>query len=135
MTPEKIKFEILTPHQKVFSSDVTAVRLPGYSGYFGVLPRHTPYLSSLRLGEIKVQINQDISYFATSGGFVEVFPHSITVLAETAEPARAIDHKRAEAARDRALNRQKEGQKAWSVPRAQAALLRAINRIRVASKS
>jgi len=135
MTPEKIKFEILTPHQKIFSSDVTAVRLPGFRGYFGVLPRHTPYLSSLRLGEIKVQIDQNISYYAASGGFVEVFPHSITVLAETAEPASAIDLKRAEAARARALNRLKEGRQVWSVPRAQAALLRALNRIRVASKS
>jgi F-type H+-transporting ATPase subunit epsilon len=134
MLPEKLKFEIITPHQKVFSSDVDAVVLPGHDGYFGVLPGHTPFLATLKVGEIKVEIDKKEIYLATSGGVVEVFPDSVSVLAETAEPATAIDLKRAQAARDRALNRLKEGRKSWDLARAQAALTRALNRISVAEK-
>lgn len=134
MLPEKLKFEIITPHKKVYSNDVDAVVLPGHEGYFGVLPGHTPFLATLKVGEIKVEIDKKETYLATSGGVVEVFPDSVSVLAETAEPATAIDLKRAQASRDRALNRLKEGRKSWDVERAQAALTRALNRISVAEK-
>lgn len=135
MLPKKIKFEILTPFQKVYSADVSAVRLPGLDGYFGVYPGHTKFLAALRIGEIKVDIgNNETYYFSTSGGFVEVLPHSLSVLAETAEAATSIDIKRAQEAKERAINRIKEGRKAWDMERAKAALVRAMNRIRVATK-
>ncbi|MFQ5822713.1 MAG: F0F1 ATP synthase subunit epsilon [bacterium] len=134
MLPQKLKFEILTPFQKVYSSDVSAVRVPGLNGYFGVLPGHTPLLAALKIGEIKVQIDNKTLYFATSGGFVEVLTHSISVLAESAESAATININRAQEAKERATKRLKEGRKTWDVVRAKAALLRAINRIRVASK-
>jgi F-type H+-transporting ATPase subunit epsilon len=134
MVPQKIKFEILTPFQKVYSQDVSAVRVPGLKGYFGVLPGHTPLLAALRTGEIKVQIDNDTLFFATSGGFVEVLPHSISVLAETAESAASIDIKRAQEAKERAFKKIKDGSKTWDVARARIALHRAVNRIRVASK-
>ncbi|HEX9655011.1 MAG TPA: F0F1 ATP synthase subunit epsilon [bacterium] len=134
MLPKKIKFEIITPHQKVYSKEVDGVVLPGHDGYFGVLPGHTPYLASLRVGEIKVEVDKKEVFLATSGGVVEVFPDAIAVLAETAEPATTIDLKRAQAARDRALNRLKEGRKSADMARAQASLARALNRIGVASK-
>lgn len=135
MLRQKIKFEILTPVQKVYSGDVTAVRVPGLNGYFGVLPGHTPLLAALKIGEIKVQIDDETLFFATSGGFVEVLPHSMSVLAETAESTAAIDLKRAQDAKDRAIKRINEGSKTWDVARARVALVRAINRIRVASKT
>lgn len=134
MIPKQIKLEILTPFQKVYSADVSAVRLPGIDGYFGVYPGHTPFLAALKIGEIKVKMDKEISYFATSGGFVEVLPHSISVLAETAEAAVSIDIQRAQEARERAKKRLMEGRKTWDVERAKAAMLRAINRIRLASK-
>lgn len=135
MLPQKIKFEILTPLQRVYSADVSAVRLPGLDGYFGVYPGHTPFLAALRIGKIKVDIgNKETYYFATSGGFVEVLPHSLSVLAETAEAATSIDIKRAQEAKERAINRIKEGRKAWDIKRAKAALFRAMNRIRVAAE-
>lgn len=132
--PKTIKFEILTPQQKVYSAEISSVRLPGFDGYFGVHPGHTPYLAALKIGEIKVHIDDKTLYFATSGGFAEVLPDSVAVLAETAEPADAIDVQRAMAAKERALKRIEEGSKVWDIDRARAALSRAINRIQVASK-
>ncbi len=134
MIPEKIKFEILTPTRKLFSSEVTAVRVPGAGGYFGVYPGHTPFVATLQTGEVKVQIDDQYRYFATNGGFIEVLPDSVSIMADAAEAAESIDLKRAEEARARALKRIKEGRKAWDVPRAQAALARAMNRIQVAAK-
>lgn len=135
MLPEAIKLEIITPLKEVYSADIKAVRLPGSDGYFGVYPGHTPLLAALHIGEIKVQDGDETQYFATSGGFVEVLPHKITVLAETSEAASEIDIQRAQGARERALNRLEEGRKAWDVERARAALMRATNRIQVASKT
>lgn len=135
MLPEIIHFEIVTPFKKIYSADVKAVRLPGVEGYFGVLPGHTPFLAALTIGEIKVEIGNETNYFATDGGFVEVLPHNISVLAETAEAASLIDIQRAQDAMDRANKRLTEGIKSWDVQRAKLAMLRATNRIRVASKS
>ncbi|MFQ5708328.1 MAG: F0F1 ATP synthase subunit epsilon [bacterium] len=134
MLPEFLKFEILTPFKKIYSADVKAVRLPGLDGYFGVYPGHTPFLAALKVGEIKVEADNRTSYFSTTGGFVEVLPHSISVLAEVAEAASLIDIKRAQEARDRAKKRLEEGRMSWDVQRAKLAMLRAINRIRIASK-
>lgn len=134
MLPEKIKFEIITPHQKVYSSDVDGLVLPGHDGYVGVLAGHTPFLATLKVGEIKIVIDKKEIFLATSGGVVEVFPDSVSVLAETAEPAATIDVKRAEASRDRARSRLHEGRKSRDTVRAEAALARALNRISVASK-
>lgn len=135
MIPDKITFEILTPDKSVYSKEVSAVRLPGLKGQFGVHPGHTLFLAALKTGEIEIQIDNDTFYFATSGGMAEVLPHAISVLAESAEPATSIDLKRAHDAKDRAAKRLEEGRKTWDVVRAKAALLRAINRIRVASKN
>ncbi|MFQ5602149.1 MAG: F0F1 ATP synthase subunit epsilon [bacterium] len=134
MSHEKIQFEIITPDKKVYSEEVDAIRLPGLKGYFGVLPGHTPYLAAVKIGEVKIQKGQEENYFATSGGFVEVFSDSVAMLAETAEPADALDLERAENAKQRALKRLEEGRKSWDLVRARAALYRAINRIQIASK-
>ncbi|NIR51379.1 F0F1 ATP synthase subunit epsilon [candidate division KSB1 bacterium] len=133
--PDKINFELLTPDRKVYSDGVSSVRLPGLKGYFGVHPGHTFFLAALKIGEIRVKIGNEISYFATSGGFAEVLPHSVSVLAESAESATSIDVERAKKAKDRAAKRLEEGRKSWDMDRAKAALARAINRIRVASEN
>lgn len=140
-SPKTFLLEIVTPFRKVFSDEVNAIMAPGEEGYFGVLPRHTPFLTSLRVGAIKVEMNSrgeeeapQVLYFATSGGFAEVLPNSVRVFAETAEEATEIDVHRAEAARDRALKRIHEGRKQWDIERAEAALVRAINRTEVAHK-
>lgn len=135
MIPDKIKLEILTPQARIYSGEISAIRLPGAKGYFGVFPGHTPFLSTLKIGEIKVEIDNSTNYFATSGGVAEVLPTGVRVLADTAESADHIDVNRAEEARKRAEKRMEEGRKKWDLKRAQVSLTRALNRIHVAGKS
>lgn len=129
----KVLLEIVTPGRKVFADKISSIVMPGHDGYFGVLPRHTPLLAALRIGDIKVRRGDQTLHFATSGGVVEVLPDRVKILAETAEEASAIDITRAEAARTRARQRLTGGRKNWDVARAQAALARAVNRLRIAS--
>ncbi len=134
MIPDKIRIEILTPQRKVYDKEVSSVQLPGIGGYFGVFPGHTPYISALQVGDIKIDDGGQATHFATSGGVVEVLPGGVSVLAETCESANEIDKKRAEEARDRARKRIEEGRSNWDVSRAQISLARAVNRINVVSK-
>jgi len=129
---QKILLEIVTPVRKVFAEPVDAIIMPGHDGYFGVLPRHTPLLADVRMGDIKAQQGKRVLHFATSGGVAEVLPDRVKILAETAEEASTIDVARAEASRERARKRLTEGRKMWEVTRAQVALARAANRLRVA---
>jgi F-type H+-transporting ATPase subunit epsilon len=132
---QKILLEIVTPVRKVFAEPVDSIVMPGHDGYFGVLPRHTPLLAEVRIGDIKVKQGGKTLHFATSGGVVEVLPDRVKILAESAEEASGIDVARAEAARERARNRLTEGRKKWEVARAEAALARANNRLRVVELS
>ncbi len=123
--------EIVTPGSKVFSASVNALVAPGEAGYFGVLPHHTNMLATLKIGYLKVEIGDQTKYFAISGGIAEVTPGGVKILAEAAEPASAIDAERARQAKERAERRLQEGRKQWDVLRAEAALARAINRLKV----
>lgn len=134
MNDKYFKLEIITPFQIIYQHQVKHVRMPGTEGYFGVLAGHAPFITTLRTGEIKVDLEHETKYFATSGGTVEVLPHSVTVLVETAEEASQIDVTRALSARDRAQKRLKEKSPETDLERAKAALLRAVNRIGVAQK-
>ena len=133
MLPEKIKIEILTPHRQVYSEEVSSVMLPGSEGYFGVYPGHTPFLATLKVGHIKLEKEGKTDYFATSGGIAEVLPGEVSILVETSENAKSIDQKRAQAAKERAESRLKEGRQKWDVKRAEIALARAINRLYTAA--
>jgi len=128
---QTILLEIVTPVRKVFAEPVNSIVIPGHDGYFGILPRHTPLLAEVRIGDIKVQQGSKTLHFATSGGVVEVLPDRVKILAESAEEASTIDVERAEAARERARQRLAEGRKKWDVVRAEAALARATNRLHV----
>lgn len=134
MAETRIHLEIVTPFRQVYSGEVTSIRAPGVEGYFGVLPRHTPFMVALTVGELTVAENGVEKHFATSGGFAEVLPNRVTILAETAEEAAEIDIERAEEARARAERRLAEGRTRWDVDRARAALLRAKNRLQVARR-
>ncbi|MCA9731747.1 MAG: F0F1 ATP synthase subunit epsilon [Deferribacteres bacterium] len=136
MSEENIQVEIITPTSKVYSGSVESFIAPGVEGYFGVLPRHAPYVVAMQVGEIKLKGVGDanLQRFATSGGFAEILPHKITVLAETAESAANIDVNRAENAISRAKKRIEEGRKTWDIDRAHAALARGFNRMAIAKK-
>ncbi len=124
--------EIVTPVRKVFSGQVNSLIAPGEDGYFGVLPRHAAMLSSLAIGHLKVETPQKTLHFAISGGFAEVLPGGMRILAETAEEASEIDMERAKQSHGRAETKLKQGHKDWDVERAQLALARATNRLKIA---
>ena len=105
-----IHFKIVTPERTVADQEVYQVTLPIQDGEVTVLPEHIPYIGLVRAGEIvlRTEPGGPETSFATSGGFVEFHKNVLVVLADTAERAEEIDLERAEAARTRALELQKE---------------------------
>jgi F-type H+-transporting ATPase subunit epsilon len=101
--------EIVTQERVVFDEMVDMVIAPGVDGELGILPHHVPLLTALAAGELRVKIGESEESFAISGGFMEVQPERVSVLARTAEHADEIDLARAEAARERAESLLKEG--------------------------
>jgi len=104
-----IHCDIVTQEKMVFSDDVDIVNLPGSEGYMGILPNHTALLTSLTFGEVIVRKNGEEQYFAIGGGFAEVQPNRVVVLADSAESAEEIDLDRAQKAREMAEKMMKEG--------------------------
>jgi F-type H+-transporting ATPase subunit epsilon len=97
-----IRCEIVSQDRQVFSGNADIVVLPGSAGVMGVLPNHSPLLTTLQYGVITVRTSGHESYFTVAGGIAEVQPDQVTVLADAAENVDEIDVERAEAARTRA---------------------------------
>jgi F-type H+-transporting ATPase subunit epsilon len=131
---QNIKLSIVTPEKEVVSDDCQIVMAPGSVGEFGVLSGHTPFLTSLKIGLIRYTDGNGKEHEVfVNGGFSEVLPDKVTILAESAERKEDIDVKRAEAAKDRAEKRIAEAGKDVDMARAQAALARALQRLRIVS--
>ncbi|WP_305043410.1 F0F1 ATP synthase subunit epsilon [Geoalkalibacter sp.] len=133
---EKLKFDLVTPYRLVLSADVDEITAPGLMGEFGVLPAHTPLLTTLQIGELTYRQGNEQFHVAVNWGFVEVEDDRVTVLVETAEPADEIDLERAKAALGRAeeaLKKLAPEDKDFAVMK--AALDRAMVRIQVAGRS
>jgi F-type H+-transporting ATPase subunit epsilon len=97
-----IRCEIVSQDRTVFEGDVDMVVLPGSAGEMGILPKHAPILTTLKYGVIKIKRGGEEQLFTVAGGFAEVQPEAVTVLADAAENLEEIDIVRAEAARKRA---------------------------------
>ncbi len=134
MLNRSFHLEIRTPEKLIYEGDVTSVQAPGVEGNFQILAGHIPFLTALDVGEIRIRESSDASQLmATTGGVFEVLRTGVTALVETAEWASEIDVSRAESARDRAQAQLKANASDLNRPRAEAALARAKNRIKVAS--
>jgi F-type H+-transporting ATPase subunit epsilon len=129
-----ILLRVVTPNRLVVREDVEEVQVPGLDGYLGILPSHAPLLSELKPGEITYRHGRELTKLAVSGGFLEVLPEQITVLAETAERPEEIDVARAQAAKERAEKRLRGNDPETDVVRATIALERALIRIQLVSK-
>ena len=130
-----IKLEIVTAERLIFSEDVNMVIAPGVQGYLGILPHHAPLMTMLQPGELRVKKEGEEISLVVSGGFLEVRPDKIVVLADTAERAEEIDITRAEAAKKRAEERLKDrGEPGVDYLRAEAALRRSLARLKVAER-
>ena len=135
MPEHLIHLEIVTPAKVVYNEDVKSFTAPGTEGSFQILPRHAAFITSLVPGPVKfVTQENETRLFATSGGTVEVHDNQINVLAETIEATDEIDLARAEAAKERATKRLESNEPGIDKDRAKAALLRALNRIKLAGK-
>jgi F-type H+-transporting ATPase subunit epsilon len=104
-----IRCEIVSQDRVVFQGDADIVVLPGAAGEMGILPNHSPVLSVLKFGVVRVRSKGEEQYFTVAGGVVEVQPDQVTVLADAAENVLEIDVQRAEAARRSAEQVLKEG--------------------------
>ncbi|MFZ1731273.1 MAG: F0F1 ATP synthase subunit epsilon [Bacteroidota bacterium] len=129
------ELEIVTPQKKEFSGNVESVTCPGQQGRFQVLHNHAPFLSTLAVGEVKVIDEQGIElHYAISGGVSQVFHNKMQVLADSAERADQIDVNRAKRAQERAEERIHQHHESVDEDRARAALMRAINRLKVSQQ-
>ncbi len=132
---ENIRLEIVTPEKSVVGEEAKIVMAPGELGEFGVLSGHTPFMTSLKLGSVRYEDSNGTERFVfVSGGFAEALPDQVTILADTAERRKDIDIERAKAAMARAEGRLTKAadEDAIDHTRAQAALMRALQRIRLA---
>jgi F-type H+-transporting ATPase subunit epsilon len=130
-----LRLEIVTPERTAFDDDVDEVICPGVDGEIGVLPHHAPLLSTLGFGELRIKKGSQEEYFAIAGGFLQVRPDKVTVLAETADLASEIDLEAAEHARREAEQALSEGfEEPADLARARASMQRALLRIRVAER-
>jgi F-type H+-transporting ATPase subunit epsilon len=130
-----LQLEIVTPERLAFSDTVDAVTLPGSEGELGVLPHHAPLVSMLGVGELRIRRGGNEESFAIVGGFLQVLPDKVVVMAETADMASEIDLDRAEEARREAERAIATGfHEAADLASARAALQQALLRIRVAER-
>jgi F-type H+-transporting ATPase subunit epsilon len=133
----RILLEVVTPERLVLSTEVDEISAPGALGYFGVLPGHLPFITTLGLGELGYRSGNQWEYLTITWGYAEVLPNHVTILTQTAEMAEEVDIERAERAKRRAEERLRE----WSTAtadidfeRASYALQRALIRLQVAGK-
>lgn len=129
-----IRLQVVTPEKSVVDEDAQIVVAPGALGEFGVLVGHTPFMSTLKLGTLRYRDQGGTERFVfVSGGFVEVLPDKVTVLAESAERRRDIDLERVKKALQRAEERlAKKEETDIDYIRAKAALDRALHRLKLA---
>ena len=139
--PSQLTLEIVTPDHAVAHAEVDEVEIPAEDGYIGVLPGHTPLLTSLKVGEMWYRKGGERHFLSVAFGFAEILPDRVIVLARICEKAEEIDISRAEAAKRRAEERLAQAKAAAAgkvdqdLDRARIALLKAMVRLNVATRA
>ncbi|TFE04104.1 F0F1 ATP synthase subunit epsilon [Jeotgalibacillus salarius] len=126
-----VNVNIVTPDGPVYESAVEMVSTKAQSGELGILPGHIPMVAPLEIGAVRLKKEGRTELVALTGGFLEVRPEQVTILAQAAEPATEIDIERAKEARQRAERLLQAQQDNVDFKRAELALRRAMNRIDV----
>lgn len=136
MANSTFKLDIVTADRLVESiSDAVSLVVPAEEGYLGVLAGHAPLIASLVPGEITLKrASHENEVMAVSGGFLEVTPDHVTILADTLERQAEIDRRRAEEALNRAKERLAHMEEGMDIDRARLAMERAMARLKVAGK-
>lgn len=129
---EKLFLEVVTPQKSVVSEEVEIVVAPGSEGEFGALKGHTTFLTSLKIGTLRYKgADGKDKYVFINGGFAEVLPNKVTILAESAERRKDIDIERAMKAKERAEKRLASKSPDIDLVRAEASLRRALHRLKI----
>ncbi|WP_088009565.1 F0F1 ATP synthase subunit epsilon [Indiicoccus explosivorum] len=126
-----ITVSIVTPDGPVYDSDVNMVIAVTATGEMGILPGHIPTVAPLQIGAVRLKKDNSTELAAVNGGFLEIRPEKVTILAQSAELAEDINVARAKEAAKRAEARLEQKQSDTDFKRAELALQRAVNRIRV----
>lgn len=130
---QTIKLEVLTPERPVFSAEVSEVQFPTAArGYYGILPGHTPLMTEVGDGLLYYVLDGQKHWLTVFGGFAEVGPDRVTILARESETMDMIDLERAEASRQRALKLLKEAHTETDLETAQAKLNASLIRLQAA---
>ena len=127
-----MKVSIVTPNGPAYEGETEFVSTKATSGELGILPGHISTVAPLATAPVKVKTPTGTDYVAVSGGFIEIRPEAVTILAQSAEASTEIDVERAVEAKKRAEQRIQEHRPETDVKRAEYALRRAINRLEVA---
>jgi F-type H+-transporting ATPase subunit epsilon len=130
----KIRLDIVTAERAVYSEEVDLVVAPGVEGQLGILPHHAPLVTMLGVGELRVKNGDEEFFLAISGGFLEVRPDRVIVLADAAERAEEIDIARAEEAKRRAEEELHRHPSGMDAARVEVALRRSRTRLGVAER-
>lgn len=130
---DKLRLDIVTPYGLTFSGDVDEITANGSEGEFGVLPGHASFITTLKTGMLTCKQDSGILFFFVSGGYAEVEPDKVTILADSSEISEDIDIERAKAAMKRAEEQLKQAEE-HDFALASASLERATIRIQVAEK-
>ncbi|HLO66995.1 MAG TPA: ATP synthase F1 subunit epsilon [Holophaga sp.] len=132
---ELITLEVLTPERKVFSAQVAELQFPTKErGYYGILPGHTPLVTAVGDGLVTYTEGGQKHWLTVFGGFAQVGPGHVTILARASETVDMLDADRAEAARARAQKAIKDAQGEDDLEHAQVKLARALIRLQAAGK-
>ena len=132
--PTYLTLELVTPDRAVVRLSVSEVQIPGSEGYLGVLPGHTPLLTTLTVGELWFLQDGEKYYVSVAFGFAEVLPDRVTILAQVAERAEDVDVARAREAQRRAQERLSKSAVDIDFERARIALMKSIIRLQVAAR-
>jgi len=127
-----LQLEIVSPERRAFADEVDMVIVPGIDGQLGILPHHTRLISALGIGELRIKKGGTEQILFISGGFVEVRPDKVVVMADLAEHSEEIDEQKAVEARKRAEAELEQARAPADIARVRAALQTALMRERIA---
>ena len=133
--PDKIKLEIVSAEEEIFSQDVEMVYAPAEMGEVGISPKHTPLMTKLKAGDVRAQISEtETKTFFISGGLLEIQPNSVTILSDTAIREDDLDEERAKLAESKAREAMENSGSDMDLVKAKTELAQAAAQLKLIKK-